>query len=347
MKLNNLLIATGVTGLLFTSCVSEFKNDVDLGVNVATEEGVSFDGQTITVKAGTPVNFNLSGEADFLTFFSGEVGHEYRYRDRITVDEADIESSELQFSIFPQYGFGSVQLYISDAFEGLYGAGTTSRDLFMQDSVLVESTDWQPLLEKQEYPVNISAKATPFTIDMTPYLGKRIAIAIYYEGGQEGKTQSRFAFQNMQIQNTMTNGQQTSLTASSFGFTALNMLYAHPDFLSTGGSGNRRTYVGNRPYGMATNNTSGVWNVSNWNSFFIHSSSTGPLVHSWLVSNLMVVNSCTPDNGVAVKNITEAVGDWSYTYTEPGTYTATFYAANSNNVTESNKTYEYTVVVTE
>lgn len=347
MKLNNLLIATGVTGLLFTSCVSEFKNDVDLGVNVATEEGVSFDGQTITVKAGTPVNFKLSGEADFLTFFSGEAGHEYRYKDRITVDESEIESSELQFSIYPQYGYGSCQIYVSDTFTGLLGSGTTSRDLFMQDSVLVESTDWQPLLEKQVYPENISAKATPFTVDMKPYLGKRIAIAIYYQGEREGATQSRFAFQNMQIQNTMTNGQQTALTASSFGFTALNMMYANPEFLSTGGSGNRRTYAGNRPYGTATNNTSGVWNVSNWTNFFIHSSSTGPLVHSWIVSNLLVVNACSPDNGVAVKNITEGMSDYTYTYTEPGEYTATFYAVNSNNVTESNKLYEYKVVVTE
>ena len=358
MKLNKLLIATGVMGLLFTSCVSEFKNDVDLGVNVATEEGVSFDGQTITVKAGTPVNFKLSGEADFLTFFSGEAGHEYRYKDRITVDESEIESSQLQFHLFPQYGCGRATVYVSNEFTGLYGAGTTSRDLFLQDSVLVESTAWQPLEEivfantsnpdaATYLPDRNCSGEKDFVIDMKPYLGQRIAIAIYYEGGKEGQTQCRFAFQDMQIQNTMTTCQQTSLTASSFGFTALNMLYAHPDFLSTGGSGSRQNYAGNKPYGTATNNTSGVWNVADWTNFFIHSSSTGPLVHAWLVSNLMVVNACTPDSGEAVKNITEGMSDYTYTYTEPGTYTATFYAANSNNVTESNKTYEYTVVVTE
>lgn len=359
MKLNKLMIAAmGVAGLVFASCESEFRNDVNLDVNVAAEEGVSFDGQTITVKAGTPVNFQLSGDPDFLTFFSGEAGHEYRYRDRITVDSEDIESARLQFTVNPQYGCGRATVYVSDSFTGLLGSGSTSRNLFMQDSVLVESTDWQPLAEiifsnttnpdAGTYLEDANCHgATDFDIDLASYLGERIAFAIYYEGGKEGQTQSRFAFQNLEIVNTMTSGQQTSLTASSFGFTALNMMYANPEFLSTGGSGSRQTYAGNRPYGTATNNTSGVWNVSDWTNFFIHSSSTGPLVHSWLVSNLMVVNACTPDSGTALKNITESLNTYSYTYTEPGTYTATFYAVNSNNVTESNMTREYTVVVTE
>lgn len=354
MKLK-ILTAVGITGLLFTSCVSEFKNDVNLHVNVTTEEDVSFDGQTITVKAGTPVNFQLSGEADFLTFFSGEAGHEYRYKDRITVDESEIASSELQLSIFPQYGQGSVQLYVSDTFTGLYGSGSTSRNLYLQDSVLVESTDWQPLMEKTVFGgenANITSEVTPFIINMKPYLGKRIAIAIYYEGGDAYETvaQTRFTFQNMQLVNTMNNGQQTALTASSFGFTAVNMLYFHPDFLGTDAIGTRRrTAVGNKPYGTATNNTEGCWNVTNWDAFFIHSTGAGrpPQVHSWIVSNLLVVNACSSDSGMAVKNITESMSDYSYTYTEPGTYTATFYAANFNNITESNITREYTVVVIE
>lgn len=364
MKLNKLLIATGVTGLLFTSCVSEFKNDVDLGVNVATEEGVSFDGQTITVKAGTPVNFKLSGEADFLTFFSGEAGHEYRYRDRITVAAEDVESSVLKFSITPQYGKGSVQLMVAgeDSFTGLLGAGTTSRDLYMQDSLLVtETAQWQPLSPKYVFGVDagadevkVSGGANPFEIDMRNYLGQRIAIGIRYQGVETTSTQTKFTFNNMQIENQIAGVTEPAIfAASSYGFTALNLLYCNPEFLDANGnsavSGRRRTAVANKPYGTATNNTEGVWNVVSWEGFFIHSSgaNTGPVITSWLISNLMVVNACTPDSGEAVKNITEGMSDYTYTYTEPGTYTATFYAANSNNVTESNKTYEYTVVVTE
>ena len=55
MKLNKLLIAVSIATFALASCESEFTKDAELNVNVATGDGVSFDGQTITVKSGTPV----------------------------------------------------------------------------------------------------------------------------------------------------------------------------------------------------------------------------------------------------------------------------------------------------
>lgn len=50
MKLNKLLIAISIASFTFASCESEFTKDAELDVNVATGNGISFDGQTITVK---------------------------------------------------------------------------------------------------------------------------------------------------------------------------------------------------------------------------------------------------------------------------------------------------------
>lgn len=50
MKLNKLLIAVSIATFALASCESEFTKDAELNVNVATGDGVSFDGQTITVK---------------------------------------------------------------------------------------------------------------------------------------------------------------------------------------------------------------------------------------------------------------------------------------------------------
>lgn len=58
MKLNKLLIAVSIATFALASCESEFTKDAELNVNVATGDGVSFDGQTITVKSGTPVEFH-------------------------------------------------------------------------------------------------------------------------------------------------------------------------------------------------------------------------------------------------------------------------------------------------
>lgn len=53
MKLNKLLILTAITGLAFTSCENEMKQDPELDV-VATGDGVNYDGQTITVQKERP-----------------------------------------------------------------------------------------------------------------------------------------------------------------------------------------------------------------------------------------------------------------------------------------------------
>ena len=104
MKLNKLLIAISIASFTFASCESEFSKDAELDVYVATGNGISFDGQTITVKSGTPVEFHFKGDPDFLTFYSGEAGKEYKYRERTTVDESEVETSTLKFKLTPQYG---------------------------------------------------------------------------------------------------------------------------------------------------------------------------------------------------------------------------------------------------
>lgn len=335
MKLNKLFIALGIAGMALTSCENELTQDVQLGIAVETNDNVKFDGQTITVKQGTPITFNLDGDPDFLTFFSGEAGKEYQYRDRTTVAEDMIESSKLKFTVTPQYGkpAGILTMYISSDFPGL------AKNAFEEDSVLVESHAWETLIPSTDFPTAVKAK--DFEIDMAPYMGQRVAIAIRYKGIDNTQTQSRFTFSNMKILNTMNNGQETSLGASSFGFTPINMLYKH-------NLSDQASMTSNRAYGTVTNNTSGIWNVKDWNAFFIHSSSSGTaLKYSWLVSDLLVVNGCTPDAGTGIKNISQRLNSYNYTYSTPGTYTATFVATNGNYKHETSVVKEYTVVVTE
>ncbi|MCD8183546.1 MAG: DUF5017 domain-containing protein [Bacteroides sp.] len=224
MKLNKLLIAAGIASLTLASCENELTKDAKLNINVATNDGVSFDGQTITVKKGTPVEFQFNGDPDYITFFSGEAGKKYQYRDRITVDESDIESSKLIFDLQAQHGSLDAinfHLYISDAdFPGLY------KNKFEEDSVMVETpAGWKDLIEADQLPKPTYTKS--FEIDMKPYLGKRVVIAACYKGVDNTLTQPKIYFQKMQIVNKMTDGTETALGAGSFGLTALNMLYKH------------------------------------------------------------------------------------------------------------------------
>ena len=90
------------------------------------------------------------------------------------------------------------------------------------------------------------------------------------------------------------------------------------------------------------------WNFKDMNAFFIHSSNANTeLKYSWLVSNLFVVNACSPDAGTGLKNVTQSLDSYQYTYKTPGTYTATFVATNGNYKQESSVVREYKVMVTE
>ena len=89
------LIAICIASLFFGACSDGLDEAVGLHVKVATNENVSFDGQIITAKKGTPIEFILSGDPDFLTFFSGEAGSKYEYRERETIDPSQIKSSML------------------------------------------------------------------------------------------------------------------------------------------------------------------------------------------------------------------------------------------------------------
>ena len=148
------LIAICIASLFFGACSDGLDEAVGLHVEVATNENVSFDGQIITAKKGTPIEFILSGDPDFLTFFSGEAGSKYEYRERETIDPSQIKSSMLNFSIWFQYGNPSTTLekhvYISDEFTGLY------KDNFEADSLLVEQFEkdgkWKELVPQSAFP---------------------------------------------------------------------------------------------------------------------------------------------------------------------------------------------------
>ena len=98
-----LLLSLGV--FCFTACEKELDRDLtDANVSVATDENVRYEGNILTVKKGTPITFLLHGDPDYVSFFSGELGHQYVYRDRKEYSAEDVESCELKFGIWTATG---------------------------------------------------------------------------------------------------------------------------------------------------------------------------------------------------------------------------------------------------
>lgn len=190
------------------SCQQTLFEDISkAGVNVVESENVRYDGNIITVKKGETVNFNLKGSPDFITFYSGELGHQYVYRKRINGNTEDIKSARLKFRVWAQYGVNHAEsgrqpdensaqyqmsvLYASENSDGTPGFPGLSRD-FEKDSIMVEEQiQWKDLVDKElmpNKPGDIYAKYDPtkpnvlfacndFDIDLSSYLDEKITLA--------------------------------------------------------------------------------------------------------------------------------------------------------------------------
>lgn len=183
------LMTIAFAGLCLASCDKELKEDTAMEVGVVTDSNVSFDGKTVTVKKGSPVTFSFDGDPDFITFFSGEIDHEYKFRNRTEMKIEDIEKCEINFDMVAQYDAPpkntpqtALDIFISDNFPGM------AKNNFEADKLLVEGFDWTYLIPTEELPVKVESntKSYSYTKNLASYLGKQITIAFHYKGGQDG-----------------------------------------------------------------------------------------------------------------------------------------------------------------
>ena len=201
------LLSLGLLVWGFSSCDDGLDRDVSVaGVTVTPNENVVCEGVTVNVKKGEPIVFNFSGEPDNIVFFSGEKGKTYDFRNRTTVDISQIESSKLTFTIDTNYGYGNatsysnvLHMYISTDFSGLY------KNDFEADKKMVEEFQWSDLVSVDDLPTNIQ-QTHDYEVDMTPYLGKDITLAISYKGQDLANIQGRYNFTNMKITNVYKDG---------------------------------------------------------------------------------------------------------------------------------------------
>lgn len=324
MRNNIFSLLAAFTILAFASCNDELEKKVSMDV-MASAENAEMDGNTLVVQKGRMVTFNISGNPDFITFFSGENGHEYEKRNLTETPIEEIGESRLEFHTKTQYGStatveNSFRVYLSTTFEGLY-----KNDKVKDSTIVVNALDngtWIDITDQCNIPQTAGKTSSPVSISMSEYLGKRFAIAFKYEPGSNASAQPRWEVHNLKIVNTSKETGEIigTVGASNFGFTPLNM------------------YATNNAdaYKTVTNNTEGVWNLNNLNGnspyMFVHSTGGGKdLRKVWLVSSAVVINGRQPDAGIGIKTISNnPVTNYSYTYEKAGEYTVTFIAKNAN-----------------
>lgn len=372
------ILTLAVMALGIVSCRQTLFEDVSkAGVSVSESENVKYNGNIITVKKGEPVNFNLAGSPDYITFFSGELGHQYIYRKTVEGDIDNIKSSRLKFTLWSQYGYTKgdepqmAVLFATQNPDGTPVFPGLSRN-FEQDSIMVEENiDWNYLVDPELIPnksgdkynvydgIKTEFSCNIFDIDVTDHIREKFTLALVQNKEKkqvrvgvpaEEKTygQTTWHFEDMCLETTWKDGRVTKVYANAFGFTPINMKHKtvfedHKD--------NEYQMPIDKEYGAVKASVEGCWNFSNLAAGKIDISGCAQNFewkYSWLVSDYIdFAAKGEADQGVNIKDINLPVTSYEHTYNKVGTYKATFVMTNDNVYDAQQKVVEFVINVVE
>ncbi|MBO9632956.1 MAG: DUF5017 domain-containing protein [Chitinophagaceae bacterium] len=249
----------------------------------------------LNYKKGDSVVFHFSGSPDIITFYSGEPGNEYQYRNRTELEGG---TTNLSFSTRVLYGTqdNNLRVMASNNFSGSYDTNSIKAATWVDitNRFTLSTGSGTATVETPSGVSNITDLLSP---------GKPIYIAYYYVGyGPLTTAQQRtWRVMSFSLSNSYPDGSVVSLAnLASAGWIGVNV-----------------------------KNPANVWTVTSTLVYFDPKSS---LVESedWVISKPFFVSRVEPDKGVAIKEYMSRKTDHVYTYTKAGTYKVTFVGANTN-----------------
>jgi hypothetical protein len=289
-----------------TSCTRDHVDDVEFGVRIENENNL---------RVGTPVTFNFSGNAEYITFYSGEPGNNYANVHRNMVD---IESMQLECTIKQQYTDKEYRLkeivhaYISEDFDGQYTLES------------IEEATWQNVTGQEYGQIavpqtrNNATEEVSSKVDWSDYKDQPFYLAFQYlaskrndvpssDGGGRYLMQPRVDINPLSLTRTTVDGLKLvwENAKTDWGF---RIIYQ------------KSTQQGN-------------YQVSDGGLLFQpqkNKEHTDDDVIVWMVSRPINPKEVEPDRGTAIKSAEAYLPTYSHTYDKPGTYTATFIATNAN-----------------
>lgn len=262
-------------------------------------------------EVGENVRFNFSGDADFVTIFTGvdnynagtiegnKKGSRYIYRERAKEPGQAILSFNCKKDGDNLEDYAEIKLLLSTDFKG---------DMTMEG---IKAATWTDISDKAKWPVAATKKGTNVNsgnIDLSEWNGQVINLAFRYTAKkgykQEGYTISSFTLKNTVETDALPFVLWTNASYAKFG-TATDKV--QEDGVSTA-----------YPWKLGTSLTcSGMPNGAE--DF-----------ESWVVSSPVDPSQVTPDYGTMIKSYSEVVPNfYDYAYFKPGKFTATVVSRNA------------------
>jgi hypothetical protein len=283
---------------VIASCKKEVEVDIP-------DLDVTLEKTTFNVK--DTIVFNFTGKANIITFYSGEPGKEYEFKDRFTVDGRP----EMQFTSYSQNGpqFNTLQLMVSSDFKNVFDVESlnqaTWKDITSR-ATLSTGTDNTP---------SGIIDLSDVTIPDTP-----VYIAFRYTGKKSTTvSQPTWTIKNVVVNNRLENGSTVQIANSS------NLSWGTIDVLNNTKSWSATTtqiQIAGGAIGTDDND-------------------------DWIISKPLSLNRIQRSLGISVRsNPTTLQTSYIFPgYSTPGTYTVTFEAINANRWDSKTIIKEFTITV--
>lgn len=265
-----------------------------------------------TVKANEPVVFNIGGNADYITFYSGEEGREYKYKDRTSISGGKGEFSFTTVTASSQKPAEntSLEVFISTDFYGDY----------TWDGINDSNIKWQPLNDKITFSDATTSNDVPSgIIDITESAEKErpIYLAFKYTGKSTDTSQNPWIIRQPKIDFIV--GEQIFPVIRNI--TDCNFKFIYPPEQD-------ETKVW-------TVNTQQIRNAGNVKNDY----------EAWAVSKGFYLNKVSPDQGEAIVSMDNRIDNFSYIYEIPGVYTVTFVSKTATIQGEQESIKEFVITV--
>ncbi|MGM9747501.1 MAG: DUF5017 domain-containing protein [Candidatus Cryptobacteroides sp.] len=261
-----------------------------------------------TYYAGDPVRFNFTGEVDNVIFYSGETGHQYKYKDRYTVPIEDIISIRLDLNIQARYGLAdALEIWVTNSFDGLKGDDGVADRATIKAMVDGGMSGWTKLnwtdgastkWKDQSYG---EAEGDPNFGEMSD----NFCIAFHWCPPAYNQTQRTYWVNgNLHLELSGLDPSDTEL--SQLGFTTVMMNEQIED-----------------PYKKNSGNGSIILNNPATAALIFQGVGGNALDYTldgWAISTPMPLNKVANDKAVVIKNVQNYMHSYEYVFEEPGTY---------------------------
>lgn len=298
------------------------------------EFNVTLD-ESNTYFVGDPVRFNFEGEVDNVIFYSGELGHQYKYRNRFSVPVEDILSIRLDLSIQARWGDpGSLEIWVTNSFAGLKGNdGEADRatvqamvDGGMEGWTKIDWTDGENKVWKDQS--FGEAEGDPdFGV-----ISDNFCIAFHWCPQAYDKAQRTYWI-NGKLHVELDGMEPSDTELSQLGFTPLMMNREIED-----------------PYRKNAGNGSIILNNPATGALIFQGVNPNDLeyaIDGWAFSTPMPLNKVSNDKAVVIKNVQNYLHSYEYAFSEPGTYDVTFVGSNENYLQKDGKEVNMKITVLE